>query len=454
MLRSGRRNFLYACVLTANILAFTIGMTLTWTSPVLPKLEKLDPDNPFDEPISSTESSWIGSLLALGAGFGPFLAAACSDRLGRKITLLLLSLPVIFSYLCLAFTKEIILYYVARAVGGLSLGGTFAILPGYIAEVSEDDIRGVLGSSMNVFVVTGVLASYCIGPYLSITLFSVISAVFPIAFAILFFIFMPETPQFYLLKGRKDDARKSLIKLRRMDDVEEELKTMEAFLEENKSGDLRDVFTIRSNVKALMISVCLAAFQQLSGINIIQFYAQNIFETAGIKELPDEIPPIILGFCQFAAGFITPVIIDRFGRRILLLTSAIGMAVSQLPLGFYFYYLKEGKDLESVSWLPVLLLVLYMLTYGFGFGPLPWSIMGEIFPSNVKAPASSLTASICWLVCFFLTKFFTNASLSIGMGPTFWIFSAFNVVALAFTYFLVPETKGRSIEEIQAVLSK
>lgn len=431
-------------------------MSLTWSSPILPKLtnESRIDENPFGEVITSEQESWIGSLLALGAVFGPFAFGFLADVIGRKYTLLVAAVPILTSYLLLAFSTIIELFFVARFMMGFALGGVFTVIMMYIGEVSELSNRGLLSSAFNCFLVLGLFITYILGAYLSITVFNIICAIVPVVFFAIFLIFIPESPAYLISKNRNELAHENLKKLRVKSDkeIEKELEEMKEEVEKSREGHLRDLFTNKGLLKALTVSVALVAFQQLSGINVVLFYANTIFEASG-STIPSEVSSIIIGGVQFVSSFITPVIVDRLGRKILFIFSAFGMLISETVLGIYFYLSKEtDTDVDAVSWLPVVCLVLYIITYNCGFGPLPWTVMGEIFPTNVRSVASATTSSACWLLGFILTKFFGQISDEIGMAGSFWIFAGFCLLAAIFVITYVPETKGKSLAQIHAEL--
>lgn len=431
-------------------------MSLTWSSPVLPKLtneSRLD-ENPFGEVIDSDQESWIGSLLALGAVFGPFAFGFLADVIGRKYTLLVAAVPILTAYLLLAFSTIVELFYVARFVVGFALGGVFTVLPMYIGEVSEARNRGILSSAFNCFLVLGLFMSYILGAYLSIMIFDIICAVVPVVFFGVFLVFIPESPAYLISKNNHERAFENLKMLRveSTKEIEHELEEMKKEVEKSREGHLKDLFVNRGLLKALIISVGLVAFQQLSGINVVLFYANTIFEESG-SGIPSEVSSIIIGGVQFFSSFVTPLIVDRLGRRILFIFSAFGMLISETVLGIYFYLSKStDTDVEAVSWLPILCLVLYIITYNCGFGPLPWTVMGEIFPTNVRSIASATTASACWFLGFILTKFFGQISDEIGMAGSFWIFAGFCLIAAIFVITYVPETKGKTLAQIHAEL--
>lgn len=430
------------------------GIACTWSSPVLAILtdEEKVSENPFGSVITSEEESWIGSLLALGAVLGPLPCGLLADRIGRKPTLLLLATPVLVSFIILAFAKTIPLYYIARFMVGFSVGGAYTVLPIFISEIAEVSNRGILSSTFNGVLTLGMLISYSLGPYVSIMVFNIICAIFPLIYVVLLFFFVPESPVYYMKKNRREDAQMALKTLRAANtekELMEELREMELEIETSAEGSIKDLFRNKGLVKALIISVSLASFQPLSGIDVVQFYTQTIFEATG-SSMPAEISSILMGSVQFLAGFITPLFVERLGRKVLLLASAIGMVISEVPLGIYFYLNTETDfDVEKIFWLPTVSLMVYIVAFNYGFGPLPWTVMGEVFPSSVKSIASGLTASICWTLSFIMTRFFLTISDAITIGVTFWLFASFCFIAGIFVITIVPETKGKTFAEIQ-----
>ncbi|KAJ8936174.1 hypothetical protein NQ318_019055 [Aromia moschata] len=198
-------NYVYIVAIAGNLLALTGDITLTWSSPILPKLSSNDTSvNPLGEPITADQLSWIGSLLYIGAMCGILPFSFLADKLGRKPVLLALAIPHIFSFVAFAFAKNITWYYIGRFLGGVSLSSVYIVLPMYVAEISEDSYRGMLLVSYSTFASFGDLFPYLMGPYVSIMWFNLTLAIFPLLFFALFFVLAPESPYFYV---NKDDYK-------------------------------------------------------------------------------------------------------------------------------------------------------------------------------------------------------------------------------------------------------
>ncbi|KAJ8981948.1 hypothetical protein NQ317_002120 [Molorchus minor] len=414
-----------------NLVLFACGTALTWSSSELPKLA--DPRTaPFDRPITSEEGSWISSL--------------------RKPTLLYLGAPLAVCHLFLAFGTTVQTFFAARFLIGVALGGAFVVMPIYITEISDKSNRGALASSTSCFVCFGVLFTCALGPYVSVMVFNLILGVFPVVFLAFFHRFAVETPHFHAMKNDVERARDVLEKIRvGGDTIDKELAEIQTCVGEMNDSRFASVVSSKSTLKAMYISVGLLVFQQFSGINAVLFYSQQIFQQTG-SDLSPEICTIIVVGVQFFSSFVTPFIVDKFGRKIILFCSAAGMAVSEIPLGIYCYCRQSGLDLDRLSFLPVLSLTSFIVCFNVGFGPLPWALLSELFPPTIKSVASASVASVIWMLAFFVTKYFEVMVVAVGVGQMFLFFAFCCAVAALFVVVCVVETRGKSLKEIQDIL--
>lgn len=199
----------------------------------------------------------------------------------------------------------------------------------------------------------------------------------------------------------------------------------------------------------MTIAVGLICFQNFSGIDAVLFYSETIFKKAG-SSLDSAVATIIIGVVMLISSCISPFFVDKkcSGRKVLLLVSAAGMAVSLTTMGFYFFL--DARDiLTGFGWLPVTSLVSFILFYCVGFGPLPFTVLGEMFAPEIKSVASSFAVSACWVVDFGVTKAFLPLESVVGSHGNFWIFGVFCIIAFVFTWMVVFETKGLTLDEIQ-----
>lgn len=418
---------------------------------MLEKLSTNGADNPLNAIITEEEGSWISALVSFGAAIGPFIFGNLANKIGRKYTLLAIGIPVLIGYLLMSFSKSLTFFYIARLLCGLSAGGACNIVPVYTAEIASSYNRGALSSLFNVFVCAGMLFSYCVGPFVNVKAFNLTLAVFPLIFIVLFFILGCETPFFYSQKGEHDLAQQSLQKIRGTKDVEEELSTIRKQIMDAGHGNFVDIFKSKPLTRAFIIPVGLMVFQQLSGILAVFNYAQTIFKQAGVAISP-ALCSIIIGIVQMIASFVTPLVIERLGRKVLLQISAIGMLLSQGPLGTYCYLKDHNYDVSSIAILPIICLMVFIAAYNVGYGPLPWSLMGELFPTNVKCSASLFITFFSWAMAFIVAKYFQSIASAVGMGVAFWIFAIGCGISVPFTHLVVIETKGKSFRQIQKEL--
>nr|CAD7411568.1 unnamed protein product [Timema cristinae] len=458
--------------LISNIGSFGAGCVFGWTSPIIPKLKSKD------SPLSVTmdDISWIGSLPSLGAMFGPFLGAYGSDNIGRKLTMLLIAAPWTLSWVLVAAAPETITVFLGRFTQGLSFGAFFAVLPSYVGEISQENIRGILSSMSQIFITFGLLSQYCIGPLVSYHVLTISCVFVPIVFVILF-VFMPESPYFYLSKNRNDYAHKSLKWLRGHDDVNRELELIQDAVEEEMKnrGTYKDLFGNWVNLRALILVAGLLIGQQFSGINAILFYAQSIFEKSN-GSLSSAVPAITIGVVMLVGAFIVPIFVDRLGRKPLLLFSAGGMIIGHMeksvnvvrieqytsgqepPCQRKKYRNSMGRLRRIVAgWAQHENVYEYLranvLKYKINaFGPIPWLMMSEMFAMNIRSKGAGIASCVCWTLSFCITRAFFPLEALIGPHFTVWVLGLFCAISGLGVFFFVPETRGKTLHEIQLLL--
>jgi SP family facilitated glucose transporter-like MFS transporter 8 len=299
----------------------------------------------------------------------------------------------------------------------------------------------------------GILYTYVVGAIANYVWLGILSGIIPVVF---FLAFSPvsESPTYLMKKHRTDDAMKALQYYRGSSyNILKELQDLEKDISESTQTKLsiRDLISSKGTRRALVIALGLMIFQQLSGINAVIFYSGDIFNAAG-STLDPKVATIIVGVVQVVATYISSAVVDRVGRKVLLLLSASIMGLCLAILGLYFY-LKKGDDVSGIGWLPLLCLTLYIVVFSLGFGPLPWLMMGEVFAPNIKGAASSIAVCTNWTLTFVVTFSFGKLVDGLGEDWTFWLFAIICGIATVFIYYLVPETKGKTLSEIQRILN-
>uniref|UniRef100_A0A8D9ADR8 Facilitated trehalose transporter Tret1 n=2 Tax=Cacopsylla melanoneura TaxID=428564 RepID=A0A8D9ADR8_9HEMI len=444
----------YMAAVIAAIGAVAIGTALAWTNPIEPILKHAD-TKIFTKPVTDTEFSLIGSLLTVGAVFGALPAGFLADKFGRKPIILALCFPFVLSWVLILIAPSTVFLYLARFIQGIGTGGFCGVIPMFIGEIAESSIRGTLGTFFQMFLVIGIEITYFLG-LTTYTVIALVSLVFPILLFILFLALIPETAIYLMKVGQVEKAETSLRYYRgpaynvsnELSEIQEELDA-----QSQKKTVFSDLWTSPANKRALIISLGLMLFQQLSGINAVIFYSNGIFVAAG-STLDPIICSIIVGAVQIVATGTSVVLVDKLGRRILLMMSDFVMAIALGFLGLYFF-LKDTLHLnvQAIAFLPLLSVVVYIIMFSMGSGPIPWMMIGELFAPEVKGNATGIAVALNWSLAFVVTLSFSTLSSTLGTGITFWLFSVICLIGTLFTYLLVLETKGKPLNQIQIELA-
>lgn len=438
--------------------ALAAGTLLGWTSPterlVVPQPNVTNWQSEYSFDIDDEAWSWVGSTSTLGAAAMVAVTGPLLDLIGRKTTMLLMVLPFLLGWGLIIWCQNLTMLLVGRVILGIA-GGAFCIAaPIYTAEIAQNDIRGSLGSYFQLMLTVGILFVYAVGAGVSVFILGIICGVIPIIYGAIF-VFMPESPLYYVSKNRTDDAVKSLKWLRgEQYDYSAELAELQRDAEERSAikSSWLSPFKSWATARAFITSMGLMLFQQMSGINAVIFYTVFIFDAANTG-IDGSVATIIVGVMQVIATFVASLVVDKIGRRIMLLASISMMAVCTILLGVYFFMQKQdAQSVDSLGWLPIVSMCVFIIMFSIGFGPIPWLMIGELFSPDVKGPAGSFCGFFNWILAFIITKTFTNMRDSMGIGPTFWLFSGFSIAGTLFVAFFVIETKGKSLIEIQEIL--
>lgn len=392
-------------------------------------------------------------MLLIGGVCGSLTAAVVLDRIGRKLIILLTSIPFLLSWIMIAFANTSTLLMVARFIAGISDGLIFCSLPVYLAEIADPKFRGFIGSNITVANLFGVFIVNIIGSYLGIKKTALICSVAPLL-SLVTFIWMPESPYYLIMKGDFDQARRSLSFFRRQEEVDSELQRLTAAVEEQtkNTGRCLDLFTVKSNRKAVYIVMGTRLGQQFSGAVSIMLYSQIIFEGIGDDISPKTASIVYMGV-QLLVSFICTMFVDRIGRRPLLIVSLIGATITLLIEGCYFYIKEKTEiDVSSFSLIPAIALIFSVIMFSTGLYTIPLLLIGEMFPTNVKAFAVSFSDIYFCIVATMAIKFFQLTKDYFGLYIPFFVSCVSNILTLIFVIVFVPETKGKTLEEVQEIL--
>ncbi|GLH14425.1 Gastric caeca sugar transporter [Gryllus bimaculatus] len=432
---------------SVSIGSMIVGFSSAYTSPAL--VSMMLPNSTLL--VTTQQASWIGSLMPLSALIGGMAGGLFIEWIGRRATILATAIPFIVSWLLIGMAVTVPMVYAGRVVAGFCVGVTSLCLPVYMGETIQPEVRGMLGLISTTLGNIGILVCFLAGKYLNWSNLAFFGAMIPVPF-LLCTLFIPETPRWYISKEKHEAASKSLKWLRggQHVDVSEELSEIEKNHRDavkNAPVSIGELFN-KGNLKPIFISISLMFFQQLSGINAVIFYTVKIFQGAG-STIDENLSTIVVGIVNLGSTFLATVLIDRLGRRVLLGISAVAMSVSLAVLGTFFYLRTIQVDVSDYGWLPLLSFVVFVIGFSLGFGPIPWLMLGEIFPAKIRGPAASLATAFNWACTFLVTKTFNDLEEALGGYGAFWMFGVVCFISLFFVIFCVPETQGRSLEDIE-----
>lgn len=433
---------------TANLTMFAGGMAFGWPAAALPKLRS--PSS--DLPLTSSDGAWIVSALQMGACLGPLFSAFLVNRIGRKWFMCGTGIPFVLCWILIYFAESFAWLFAGRFISGIGIGAIFSVVPMYLGEIAETRIRGTLGTLSSLMISGGSVAAYCVGPWVERKPLALVNLVAIAAF-LLSFPWMPETPYYYLRKNNLEAARKSLAWLRGSDSVEYELSEMTKHVnaEMERKDSLVEIITVRVNRKATCIIWSLIAAQQLSGIGVFLSYANSIFEGTSLR-LDPNIAGIITAMVLLVAHIAATCLVDRVGKKPLLLLSSYGASICLCVMGVYFCLDKSGVNVDLISWMPLVTILFFYIFYSLGLSPLPYAILSEIYPITVKAWATTVASIYGSIVGVLVTKLYQVVADAWGYHTIFFIFCIIETVIATFILYILPETKGKSFKEIQDIL--
>uniref|UniRef100_A0A8C2V3E4 Solute carrier family 2 member 6 n=1 Tax=Chinchilla lanigera TaxID=34839 RepID=A0A8C2V3E4_CHILA len=387
---------------------FSFGYALVYTSPVIPALERSsDPDLR----LTKTQASWFGSIFTLGAAAGGLSAMLLNDLLGRKLSIMFSAVPSAIGYALMAGAQGLWMLLLGRMLTGFAGGLTAACIPVYVSEIAPPGVRGALGATPQLMAVFGSLSLYALGLLLPWRWLAV-AGEGPVFIMVLLLSFMPNSPRFLLSRGREEEALRALTWLRHTADTQDvrwEFEQIQNNVQRQSSrvslAEVRDPHMYRP----ILIALLMRFLQQLTGITPILVYLQPIFDSTAVL-LPPEDDAAIVGAVRLLSVLIAALTMDLAGRKVLLFVSG----------------------------------------YAMGWGPITWLLMSEILPLRARGVASGLCVLVSWLTAFALTKSFLLVENAFGLQVPFFFFAAICLVSLVFTGCCVPETKGRSLEQIES----
>ncbi|XP_003700179.2 uncharacterized protein LOC100876039 [Megachile rotundata] len=432
------------------LLVTQVGIIGAWSSPYISQLTS--PESEL--PITATEVSLVVSLMNIGRLCGGLISSICINYFGSKTTVLISSVPMAFCWLFMILADSVEWLYVARISGGTSLGMIYTCFPLYLAEIADSKIRGGLVALGMTGLPFGNLLISIMGTYLSMKT-SAIIALGPCLIVMFFFFWLPNSPH-YLVKQRENEKAKSAIRWYHRDcDVDTELAALQKFVnfgERSLTDNLNELKSINFR-KLIFLIMMLFVYSQLSGVNNILLYMESILASARVSVIsPAHVVTIVMSF-GIVGTLLSSFLIDRFGRRSLLIISCVGVTLAMCLLSLEFHLLHHGFEPSSVEAIPIFAMIFFYISAFIGLLPVPTTILSEIFPSHLKCYATCF--SNCTSGVFGFVSAITYLPLLNVMTEryVFLFYALCLITAVPFTLVFVPETKGLTLQEIQTRLT-
>uniref|UniRef100_A0A2L2YMT9 Facilitated trehalose transporter Tret1 n=1 Tax=Parasteatoda tepidariorum TaxID=114398 RepID=A0A2L2YMT9_PARTP len=400
--------------------------------------------------ITNNQITWIASLPSITATFGNFFSGYLSLKLGRKAVLMYVSFPFLLSWLMIAYAPSLSWIYAGRLLSGFCSGLCSVAIPAYIIEIATIEIRGLLGSCYQVSYTIGVLIAMSFGLFFRWSWLAIIGALF-VASASCMMLMMPESPAWLIAKGKKEEAIEVtyFLKGKNIDSNKEYSKLLDHVVEQHQNSVSLHDFKEPQLYKPIALAVGLVFFQQFSGVNALMAYTVEIFEHAESSVDPS-IAAIIIASVQVIATMIGSVLVDKVGRTTLYIISGIFVSLGLFILGINGI-VAENVNLspEIYGWIPLIGFIIFVASFSLGYGPIPYLMTPEFVPLHSRTAVLAIAGVFSSLFLFIVTKTFNDFRDFLSDYGIYWVYGIFSLLGCLFCWICLPETKGKSINEIQ-----
>ncbi|KAG4071144.1 hypothetical protein HA402_003276 [Bradysia odoriphaga] len=452
------------------------GISYGWASPSTLLLTSDDSPLPSGK-INIDEASWVVSLACLGGLVGNIIFGFATSTFGRKKPLIFLAIPSIISWLLIWFAQNVYYLYVARFLNGMTGGGMYILIPLFLIEIADDRVRGTLGSLVILTTNLGLLLSFILGEFCDYNTTPKVTIVLIIIYAILFSIF-PESPSALMKQNKITEAEKSIRFYQRIpeSDKDESLQfemnklrtTFGSDKNEENSFNWSDL-TMNPGRRAFIMGVGLAILYEFCGVIAMLNYSAIIFQETGSSMSPN-MSAIVIGSIQLVGSIVTTNLVDRAGRKVinpdlahpyakvcfhqqvLYIVSTTGTAFGQIILASYMMLKSMGYNVEAYNFVPITCFSLVLFLAAWGILTLPFLVIAETMPENLKDLLTSFCVALIWALEFALIKFLPFLNEILGFHGSLFLFAGICLIGTVLIILFVPETKGKSYEEIMKML--
>lgn len=439
----------FRAAMAGTLFAVSDGMTYGWTSPMIPYL--IGPDSHIQ--TTKHVAEWLETALLCGSLAGLPLTIYSVDKYGRKKSLLFASVVILIGWMLIAFGNHMGYLFAGRFLCGMAGDMAFVACPMYMAEISDPKIRGLLSGIIYIMVHIGTLIVYCIGPFTPFYVAPLIGSTMVIMELAVFY-FMPESPYFLLSVDKERKAREALAFFKPYSNIDDEVNEISTMLEKQKQdkGRIQDLILVKSNRKAITIMAVLNTGQHLCAYTVILMNLHIILESAGSIFIESSHAAIIFASIMLVSAAYSSLRVDKYGRRILLMISSIVSGLCLLAIAVYFHLKATGVDVTSVSFIPIVSVMVYACFFKLGVGIVPIIVTAEIFPSNMKAIGMTMSDAMFIFGGLIAIQLYQTLSRAFHIFVPLYLFGFYAFFLTFFTYFFIPETKGKSLDEIQSML--
>ncbi|WP_421731414.1 sugar porter family MFS transporter [Brevundimonas sp.] len=409
----------------------------------------------------------VGSLL-IGCAFGAFFAGRLADVIGRRSVMIMAALLFLIGALIQGVTEVHMIFVAARFAGGMAVGAASVLSPLYISEVAPARIRGRMSTVQQVMIISGLTGAFLVNYFLAQHAGSSLGEIAgttawrwmylaqaaPAAVFLLALFLIPESPRYLVMRGRDEAALKVLTKLSGAEAAERQLVEIRASFDQGHRPSFADVFAKRTLLRPIVwAGIMLATFQQFVGINIIFYYGETLWRLAGVSEEVALERNILSGAVSIAAVLVALAVIDKVGRKPLLLIGSVGMAVSLAAMTWAFSGATADAAgnlaLNETAGLTALVAAnLYVIFFNFSWGPVMWVMLGEMFPNHMRGSALAVAGLAQWGANYLVVQSFPALADGIGLAGTYALYTVSAVISVFLVRSFIKETKGMKLEDM------
>ncbi|XP_046734960.1 facilitated trehalose transporter Tret1-like [Diprion similis] len=431
---------------------FVIGLTFGWASPYLAQFST--GNSPF--PATTSEISWMASMFYLGRLPGAILGFVLNQYFGSKTTMIGTGCGLVLSWILIISANSVEWIYAARFIWGSGIELTSISFALYLGEISSANIRGALIAMTMNGLPLGILAGNSIGAYVSMRIFACISLV-PTLFFVVVFVLLPESPYHLIKKSKITEAEKSIMKYNPNSNLSDESKAIQKFVGETNSlnfvNRLREL-NVPRNRKSGLIVILFFFFAQSCGLNPLAAYMETIVTRGMVTVVSPSTVPIVANGLGIMAGLAMMYLTEKLGRKKMWIFSSCGITVAMTALGTHFYLLDDGFDADLLQWIPILSMIAFTVCCSLGMYAIPAILISELFAANIRTLAASITCASAAIFALISIEIYQYLLEIINECYIYWMYAILMVLSAILGSILIPETKGKTLTEIQDSMAK